>query len=116
MNKEIFDIMCLLTVDDEEIPVSWLKYKGNLKKYIVFSDLGATPASNADDECEYAVKQFDFDIFSDGNYLNILKEVKKRLKANGWSWIEDSPTMFEEDTGLYHITTTWEKEKYIKGE
>lgn len=113
MNKEIFDIMCL-TIDGEEIPVDWLKYKGSLKKYVVFSDLGETPTVNNDDECEYSIKQYDFDIYADGNYLNILKAVKERLQANGWSWVEDSPTMYEEETGLYHITTTWEKEKYIK--
>lgn len=114
MNKFIFDYLSLIVVDGVEIPVEWLKYKGNLKKYIVFSDLGETPTGNSDDECEYSIKQYDFDIYADGNYLNILKEVKKRLKANGWSWVEDSPTMYEEDTGLYHITTTWGKEKYIK--
>ena len=114
MNKEIFDIMCLLTVDGEEIPVAWLKYKGNLKKYIVFSSLGETPTSHSDDECDYSTNQYDFDIYADGNYLNILKEVKKRLKANGWTWVEDSPDMYEDDTGLYHKTTTWKKENYIE--
>ena len=116
MNKNIFDLLSLMTVDGEEIPVSWLKYKGSLKKYIVFSDLGETPTSHSDDECEYSVKQFDFHIYADGNYLNILKELKERLQKDGWTWVEDSPTMYEEDTGLYHITTTWEKEKYIKGD
>ena len=114
MNKNIFDYLSLMTVDGEEIPVSWLKYKGSLKKYIVFSDLGETPAIHSDDECEYSIKKYDFDIYADGNYLNILKAVKQRLKDNGWSWVEDSQTMYEEDTGLYHITTTWEKENYIE--
>ena len=80
----------------------------------MFSDLGETPASHSDDECDYSIKQFDFDIYTKGNYLNILKEVKKRLKANGFTWVEDSPTMYEEDTGLYHITTTFEIEIYNK--
>ena len=114
MNKEIFAIMSLLTVDGEEIPVSWLTYKGNLKKYVVFSGLGESPEQCADDECTYSVPRFDFDIYADGNYLNILKEVKQRLKSHGWTWVEDSPDMYEEDTGLYHKTTTWEKENYIE--
>ena len=112
MNKFIFDILSLISVDGEEIPVAWLKYKGSLKKYIVFSGLGESPALNADDDCEYSIKQFDFDIYANGNYLNILKAVKERLKANGFTWVEDSPEMYEEDTGLYHITTTFEKEIY----
>ena len=114
MNKLIFDIMSSFAVDGVEIPVEWLKYKGSSTTYIVFSDLGETPASHSDDECGYSTIQFDFDIYTKGNYLNILKEVKKRLKENGFSWVEDSPTMFEEDTGLYHKTTTWEKENYIE--
>lgn len=114
MNEKIFDLMSSLTVDGEEIPVAWLKYKGKSTKYIVFSDLGETPASHSDDDCDYSIKQFDFDIYSKGNYLNILKEVKKRLKEHGFTWVEDSPTMYEEDTGLYHITTTFEIEIYNK--
>ena len=114
MNKDIFAIMSLLVVDGEEIPVKWLKYKGKKRKYVVFSDLGEAPASHSDDECEYSIKQFDFDIYSDGNFLNILKAVKQILKDNGWTWVEDSPTIYEEDTELYHITTTWEKENYIE--
>ena len=114
MNEIIYAIMSILTVDGVEIPVEWLKYKGKETTYIVFSDLGETPASHSDDECDYSVKQFDFDIYTKGNYLNILKEVKKRLKANGFHWVEDSPTMYEEDTGLYHITTTFEIEIYNK--
>ena len=113
MNKFIFDILSL-TVDGVKIPVKWLKYKGDLTTYIVFSDLGETPAHHTDDECEYSTKQFDFDIYSKGNYLNILKAVKKRLKENGFTWVEDSPPMVEEDTGLYHITTTFEIEIYNK--
>jgi hypothetical protein len=114
MNKIILDTFYQFTVDGEEIPVDWLKYKGKKTKYVVFSDLGETPASHGDDECEYSIKQFDFDIYANGNYLNILKAVKQRLKDNGWTWVEDSPTSYEEDTGLYHITTTFEKENYIE--
>lgn len=111
MNSFIFDILSL-TANGEKIPVAYLKYKGDLTTYIVFSDLGETPASHADDDCEYSVIQYDFDIYSKGNFKNILKELKKRLKANGFTWVEDSPTMYEEDTGLYHKTSTFEKEKY----
>lgn len=114
MNKIICDLFYLFTVDGVEIPVKWLKYKGDLTTYIVFSDLGETPAHHTDDECEYSTKQFDFDIYSKSNYLNILKAVKQKLKENGFTWVEDSPTMFEEDTGLYHITTTFEIEIYNK--
>ena len=114
MNKIILDTFYQFTVDGVEIPVSWLKYKGDLKTYVVFSDLGETPELSADDDCIYSTKQYDFDIYSDGNFKNILKAVKQKLKTNGWTWVEDSPTMYDEDTGQYHICTTFEKEIYIE--
>ena len=114
MNNDILKIFENFTVDGVAIPVEWLQYKGDHKMYVVFSDLGETPELSADDECEYSVCQYDFDIYSDGNYLHILKAVKQKLKSNGWTWVEDSPTMYEQDTRLYHITTTFEKENYIE--
>lgn len=113
MNNEILKIFGNFTVDGEKIPVKWLKYKGE-GDYIVFSGLGENPDFCADDDCEYSVPQYDFDIYTKGNYKNILKAVKQKLKSNGWTWVEDSPDMYEEDTGYYHKTTTFEKEKYIE--
>lgn len=113
MNNEILDIFKDFAVDGVKIPVKWLKYKGKTKAYVVFSDIGEKPELCADDDCEYSVKQYDFDVYSTGNYLNILKAVKQKLKTNGWTWLEDSATMFEDDTKLYHITTTFAKENYI---
>ena len=100
------------TANNVEIPVSFMHYKGDKTTYITFMEVDKYPRLMADDECEYSVKQFDFDIYSDSNYLNILKEVKKRLKANGFTWVEDSPQTYEEDTGFYHVTTTFEIENY----
>ena len=115
MNNEILTIFENFAVNGVKIPVKWLKYKGD-GDYIVFSGLGENPEHSADDDSEYSVPPYDFDIYTKGNYTNILKEVKSRLKTNGWTWVEDSPDMYEEDTGYYHKTTTFKKEKYLKGE
>ena len=37
------------------------------------------------------------------------------MKKNEWIWIEDSEEMDEKDTGLYHRTSTFEKEGIIDG-
>ena len=114
MNNDILAIFKDFTVDGEKIPVEWLRYKGKSKTFIVFNDLGDEPELCADDECIFSTKQYDFHIYSSGNYLNILKAVKNLLEKYEWTWVEDSPTMYEEDTRLYHITSTFEKENYIK--
>ena len=114
MNNFIFDIMSSFKVDGVEIPVDFLQYNGPETTYIVFSEIDNRPAHSCDDECEYSKRQFDFDIYSKGNYLNILKAVKQTLKDNGFTWVEDSQDMYEKDTGFYHKTTTFEIENYIE--
>ncbi len=114
MNDLILNIFKNFTVDGVEIPVKFLKYKGDKTTYIVFSEIDDSPALCSDNECDYSVKQFDFDIYTTGNYKNILKAVKQKLKENGFTWVGDSPDMFENDTGYYHKTTTFEIENYIE--
>lgn len=110
MNDEILKIFANFKVDGLEIPVKFMKYKGEKTTYITFQEISNNPAFISDDECEYSVKQYDFDIYTKGNFMNILKEVKKKLKANGFTWVEDSSDMYEDDTEFYHKTTTFEKE------
>lgn len=106
--------MSLFEVDGKTIPVDFLKYDGPETTYIVFSEISDSPAHSSDDECNYSNKQFDFDIYTKGNYLNILKAVKERLNNNGFTWVEDGPDLYEKDTGYYHKTTTFEIEYYIE--
>jgi hypothetical protein len=53
------------------------------------------------------------DVFSDGNYLDIVKEIKQKMKNHDWVWVEDGSEMYEEDTGLYHKTCSFEKERIL---
>lgn len=114
MNKKIKAIFKDFKVDGVKIPVEFLKYDGAEETYITFTGLGEEPATHSDDECDYSTTQFDFDIYTKGNYLNILKAVKRKLKDNNFTWVEDSPDMYENDTGYYHKTTTFEIENYIE--
>ena len=43
------------------------------------------------------------DIFSKGNFKGILKEVKKILKANNFTWTDNGSETFERETGYYHV-------------
>lgn len=71
------------------------------------------PALCANDEDEYSVVMLDIHIFSDENYLEIEKELMDRMKSNDWVWTENSPEMYENDTGLYHKVLTFEKERSL---
>ena len=113
MNEELKNIFTNFKVNGKEIEVSHLKYKGNSKTFVTWTLLTEEPSLSANDEVLYSVVPVDIDVFSDGNYLDIMKEIKKLMKNNEWVWVEDSPEMYEDDTELYHRTITFQKERMI---
>ena len=114
MNEELKIIFGeAITVGGRKIPTAHIKYKGKETTYVVWTIIGNAPALSGDDEQLYGITTVDVDIYSKGNYLKVLTEVKRLMNTNEWIWKEDSPEMFEDDTGLYHITATFEKERTL---
>lgn len=114
MNEEIKSIFGdNLIVNGEVIPFSHLRYEGKSRRFVTWAGLGEVPNLSANDEPLFSVASVDIDIFSDGNYLDIIKEIKNKMKNNEWVWTGDSPEMYEEDTGLYHKTCSFEKERIL---
>ena len=114
MNEEIKSILGEnLIIAGEEIPIAHLHYKGKSKKYVTWTITGEDPALSANDEDLCSICSIDVDIFSEGNYLDIKKQIKQKMKNNEWVWVEDSEEMYEEDTGLYHQTLSFEKERIL---
>lgn len=114
MNTELKTIFGnSITVGNKTIPAEHLKYKGSSKTYIIWTIINETPGLNGNDEDLYSICSVDIDVYSDGNYLDIIKEIKKIMKNNGWVWTEDSSEMIDDDTGLYHKTCTFEKERNL---
>lgn len=112
MNEEIKLILGEnLIIGGEIIPVAHLRYKGTSKKYVTWTMLDEAPALSANDEDLCSICPVDVDVFSDGNYLDIVKEIKKKFKNNDWIWTGDSGEMYEEETKLYHKTISFEKER-----
>ncbi len=114
MNEELKTIFGdAITVDGVSVPTAHIKYKGKETTYVVWTIIGNIPALSGDDEQLYGITTVDVDVYSKGNYLSVLAEVKRLMKINGWIWTEDSTEMYEDDTGLYHITASFEKERII---
>ena len=42
-----------------------------------------------------------------------LKEIKNKMLANDYVWDGDSPDMYEQDTGYYHKTISFVKERVV---
>ena len=114
MNEEIKLILGeSLSVGSEEIPVAHLRYRGSSRKFVTWTMLDEFPALSANDEVLCNICTVDVDIFSEGNYLDIIKEIKQKMKDNEWVWTGDSSEMYEEDTKLYHKTCSFEKERIL---
>ena len=112
MNEEL-KLILGDNIGDKKIPVAHLRYKGNSRKFVTWTITGETPELSANDEDLCSICSVDVDIFSEGNYLDIKKEIKQKMKMNDWVWVEDSEEMYEEDTGLYHQTCSFEKERIL---
>lgn len=106
MNELIETIFKNFTVDNVEIPVQFAYYTGHNTTYITYNNISTGDTFYTDDNLVNYVEYYDFDIYSKGNYFNILESVIEILEQNGFDW---QPTMssgdlFEKDTGYFHKT------------
>lgn len=114
MNAELKKIFGdAIRVGGVSVPVAHLKYKGKATTYVVWTITADDPALSADDEPIYSIVSVDVDVYSKGNYLNVITEIKKIMKENEWVWVGDSVEMYEDDTELYHKTISFEKERNL---
>lgn len=111
MNKELKQIFGdALIVNGKTVPVAHLRYKGNEKTFVVWSITGIRGELYADDAVECSAVSVDVDVYSSGNYVEIVEAIKRLMSNADWIWVEDSAEMYEDDTALYHKTLSFEKE------
>lgn len=115
MNTLIEQIFTNFIVDNVNIPVSFLRYKGNKTTYITYMETQIDNSLSADDNIQNYVSYYDFDIYSKSNYLKIVESVKEILRQNGFIWQPSmtSADMYEDDTGYYHKTLCFAIERSV---
>ena len=113
MNSLIESIFQNFIVDGKTIPVSFMRYNGKSTTYITYMYYDSNNSYSGDDELLGWVDYYDFDIYSKGNYLNIIESVKSVMKQNGFMFqpSRSSSDMYEPDTGYYHRTLSFAIEK-----
>ena len=84
MNSLIQTIFKDFTVDGVAIPVKFLHYYGHGEPYIIYQKESMNTALAADNEIQNHVEYYDFDIYSKGNYNNIVLAVKNKLIENNF--------------------------------
>ena len=83
--------------------VAFLNYSGESDTYLTYYTWLDEPDNFYDDEHHAEIAYGTIDIFSKGNFKDILKGVKNKLKENGFTWTDNGPENFEKDTGYYHV-------------
>lgn len=113
MNEEILAALDGFTIDGAAVPVAFARYEGHGEPYIVFSCEDNAQSYSADDTLQGWVTYYDFDIYTTGDYRPIVEAVRARLEAAGWTWQPSRSQfdMYESDTGYYHVTANFAKER-----
>lgn len=87
LNKLIIDTLSPLGV-----PVSFARYNNVADTYIVFLEYNQASEMNADDVEVITKHFFQVDIFSSGNYLQLVKDVRNKMKGAGFGRMFESET------------------------
>lgn len=117
INSLIKSIFTNFQVNGVTIPVSFLRYNGKSTTYITYQSVNIEDTFSSDDELDYYVENFDFDIYSKGDYFAIIDSMKQKLKENGFTWqpMLSSEDMYEDETGYYHKTLNFSYIRYEGG-
>lgn len=91
MNRLIME-----TLQPTGVPVSFASYNQTGDTYIVFLEYNQAPWLNADDEEKWTKHFYQVDVFSSGNFIDLVKDVKQRMKAAGFGRMFESET-YDED-------------------
>lgn len=106
VNELIEKIFANFTVDKVSIPVKYMFYHGHGEPYVIYMNQDADGSISGDDDLLGYVDYYDFDVYSQGNFFNIIESLKTILKENGFIFqpSRSSRDFFEVDTGYYHKT------------
>lgn len=95
LNRLIMD-----TLKPLGVPVAFGTYNQTADTYIVFIEYNQAPRMNADDQEIVTKHFFQVDVFSKGNYLQLVKELKQRMKEAGFKRMFESET-YDEDMKMF---------------
>ena len=101
-------------VNGEKIPVKLLYYNGHGESYVVFMQTDADESLSGDDHLIGYADYYDLDVYTQGN-LNAIVEAVKRIMVDEGDWVwqvaRTSQDFFDQETGYYHKTLSFAKER-----
>lgn len=110
LNKLIMDTLTPLGV-----PVSFARYNNVADTYIVFLEYNQASRMNADDVEVITKHFFQVDVFSGGNYLQLVNDVRRLMKDAGFGRMFESET-YDDDMKKFRKIMRFNYERYIREE
>jgi hypothetical protein len=90
------------TLSPTNVPVAFQTYSGSASTYIRFFEYDQGAGIEADDDEQQAVHYIQVDIFSPGNYTQLIKDTKSLMKQAGFKKTSGETELYENDTKLFH--------------
>ncbi len=91
------------TLEALGVPVARLKYDGKAKTFITYQLVVGRDTHFTDDDSEAEEFTYRVDIYSQSDYIALMRRTKTALKAAGFFGIVFDPEVFENKTGYFHI-------------
>lgn len=85
------------------VPFARLTYCGRANTFITYQLVISAERDFYDDENNAEEYTFRIDLFSRGNYIALLRRLKRALKAEEFYNITAEAEIYEKDTKYYHI-------------
>lgn len=89
------------TLKPLKIPVSFQKYTGKAKEYITFHEYSVNGQEYEDDVEAMTGHYIQVDIWSKGDYTQLVSKVKELLIKCGFKRLNEED-LYESDTEIYH--------------
>ena len=103
INPTIEKIFENFEVDGKKIPIAYSQYFGKEDAYLTYYTWIEKPHLFADDDNLSEYCYFTVDVWSKGNFKNIVELVKQKLKQKGCIWTDCAAEVFEPETGFFHV-------------
>lgn len=93
--------LVISTLASTGIPVSFQVYKGNATTYITFFEYNQQGALFADDTEQRTQYSVQVDVWSKGNYKNVVEQVRELMTSAGFTRNSEGE-LYENDTKTFH--------------
>jgi len=99
----------LTALSSLSVPVQFQHYSGDANTYITFFTYLDKPEQHADDKELVTGYYVQVDVWSKGDYIDLVKEVHKRMTSAGFRK-QNFYDLYEEDLKIYHKVMRFFKE------